>query len=106
MCSSDLGGEVLAWAGMRLNVGNCAYDGELPTSVLEPSEDCSVVKVTEAIYYPEFRVFAVQHHPEWQKIDMEAPQWTLNKIAELCWGGEEERERQRNLAKLMESREL
>jgi len=93
------GGEVLAWAHMRLNPGNCVYDGQLPTSVLEPDEDRFVVKVTEAIYYPDLRVFAVQHHPEWQKIEEEAPQWTLNKIAELCWGQEV---RQRTLCEMAE----
>ena len=41
----------------------------------------------------------VQHHPEWQKIEEDAPQWTLDKIAELCWGQER---RQRTMDEVME----
>ena len=49
------------------------------------------MRITEAIYYPEYRVFGVQHHPEWQEVYEDAPQWTLDKIAELCWGEEKRR---------------
>jgi gamma-glutamyl-gamma-aminobutyrate hydrolase PuuD len=85
------GGEVLAWADQRVGVEDCVYDGELPDSILEKDAETikedgePLVRVTEALYYPEYKVFAVQHHPEWQKIQEDAPQWTLNKISELCW---------------------
>ena len=90
------GCEVLAWAKTRLKAEHCVYDGELPDSVLD---DEGLIRVTEAICYPEHRVFAVQHHPEWQKVEEDAPQWTLDKIAEFCWGQEH---RQRNLDEVME----
>jgi anthranilate/para-aminobenzoate synthase component II len=82
------GGEILACAAIRVTPGSCAYDGELPAIVMEEDEEGRYVRVTEAFCYPEYRVFAVQHHPEWQGIDEEAPQWTLDKIAEFCWGQE------------------
>jgi len=93
------GGEVLAWAHIRLKPGHCVYDGKLPEIVMEEDEDGQYVRVTEAIYYPELKAFAVQHHPEWQKIEEDAPQWTLDKIAELCWGQER---RQRTLDEVTE----
>lgn len=93
------GGEVLAHARIRVSPGNCAYDGELPDSVIEEDDDGRYVRVTEAIAYPEHRIFAVQHHPEWQGIDEEAPQWTLDKIAEFCWGQER---RQRTMDEVVE----
>ncbi len=93
------GGEVLAWGQVRLKPEQCLYDGELPESIQEEGKDGKLVRVTEAVYYPKFRVFAVQHHPEWQHIEEEAPQWTLNKIAEFCWGQEQ---RQRTLNEVME----
>jgi gamma-glutamyl-gamma-aminobutyrate hydrolase PuuD len=81
------GCEVLAWAAIRLNRGNCVYDGTLPKSVLERDEEVgSVVRVTEAIAYPKLRIFGVQHHPEWQRIEEEGPQWTLAKTREICLG--------------------
>ncbi len=94
------GGEVLAWAHIRVSPGDCAYDGELPETVLEGDENGRYVRVTEAISYPEFRIFAVQHHPEWQEIEEDAPQWTLSKIAEFCWGQER---RQRTLDEVMKA---
>lgn len=80
------GCEVLGWAAIRLNPGNCVYDGKLPASVLEGDEFGPIVRVTEAIAYPKLRIFGVQHHPEWQRIEEEGPQWTLAKTRELCLG--------------------
>ncbi len=85
MCVPGPEGEVLAHARIRVGRLNCVYDGELPESVLEADDDgLKVAKVTEAIHYPELRIFAVQFHPEWEDIDGEAPQWTLGLITELC----------------------
>lgn len=84
------GCEVLAWAEKRLQYEHAVYDGELPDSVLEAGpkmltgDDYPVIRVTEAIAYPKLRIFGVQHHPEWQNIEEEAPQWTLQKIREIC----------------------
>lgn len=83
------GGQVLAWAEIRLQERDCIYDGELPRIVFdEPGDEGPLIRVTESIYYPEMRVFGVQHHPEWQAADKEAPQWTLRMIRRLCFGEE------------------
>lgn len=83
------GGQVLAWASIRLHEKDCIYDGELPRIAYdEPELGSPLIRVTEAIYYPEMRVFAVQHHPEWQRPDEEAPQWTLRMTRQFCFGEE------------------
>ena len=82
-------GTLLAWADTMVPVDSLVYDGDV-TPLLEEmgslSDDGRLSLVTEAFFYPKERVFAVQHHPEWQKDDQEAPKWTLQKIKELCWG--------------------
>lgn len=83
---------ILAWAEQRLLVSDCVYDGNLPQIVQEGNEENlkedgeMMVRVTEAFAYPKRNIFAVQHHPEWQDLDEEAPQWTLMKIREFCFG--------------------
>lgn len=80
------GGQVLAWAEQRLGTDDLTYAG--PLMELVPCVDIAggSIRVTEAIYYPKNKVFGVQHHPEWQAEDCEAPQWTLGKIRELLLG--------------------
>lgn len=80
--------DVLAWAEKRLSVGDLVYGGAAFELDHLLDEDGSV-KVTESIFYPAHKVFGVQHHPEWQDIDMEAPQWTLQMIREFCFGEKE-----------------
>lgn len=83
------GGRVLSWADEMLPMDALVYDGDL----IEALGPCGSVwpgnvqaLVTEAVYYPEHRIFGVQHHPEWQDLDEEAPQWTLRMIRELLLG--------------------
>ena len=86
------GGEVLAWAEEHLGYEDCVYDGTLPGSVLTDAgkmivgDDYPLVRVTEAIAYPKYKVFAVQNHPEWQSLSENGPQWALQKIREICFG--------------------
>jgi GMP synthase-like glutamine amidotransferase len=95
------GGEFLGRSEESLDLIDCDYDGDLrqQSGVSWSSGRRQELYVTEAFHYPKFRVFAVQHHPEFQNIEEEAPQWTLNKIAELCWG---QKTRQRGLNELTE----
>lgn len=79
------GGIFLAWAEKRLSPRDLIYDGDIPKSVLDPN-DPELVRVTEAFSYPERRVFACQHHPEWQNPKEKAWDWTLNQIKKVCWG--------------------
>lgn len=85
-------GRVLAWDEQGLGIEDCLYDGELPESILDFDPEIlkedgePMVRVTEAFVYPKHRIFACQHHPEWQMAEVEAPQWTLRKIREFCWG--------------------
>lgn len=81
------GGILLGWAEKRLDPADLVYDGELPKSVYDPLQP-ERVRITEAFSYPERKVFAVQHHPEWQRPEEEAYQWTLQKIREICFGQE------------------
>ncbi len=73
-----------------VDVSDCVYDGDLRE--LDEGHVCwdnggrQELYVTEAFAYPSQRVFAVQHHPEWQDVNEEAPQWTLRKIREICFG--------------------
>lgn len=93
-------GAVVAYADIRINQKNCIYDGELPESVLEEDDHgVKTVRITEAIYYEEHRVFGCQFHAEWMDIMSESAQWQLQKTAELCWGQEH---RQRTLAEVEE----
>jgi len=90
------GGEYLGWSQQIIPLDDCAYDGNLRDHLLvypKVPKSTDVCHVTEAFCYPKFKVFGVQHHPEWQKIEEEAAQWTLNKIAEFCWGQEHRQER-------------
>ena len=90
------GGVLLGNSTESIPVDAAVYDGDLrDLDEKHVRWDCNGhydLYVTEAFAYPEQRIFAVQHHPEWQSIEEEAPQWTLNKTAEFCWG-EECRER-------------
>ncbi len=81
------GGEVLAWASQRLNVEHCAYDGDLPSSVMD-SDDSHRVKVSEVVFYAQEKVLCCQSHPEWQKIEDPFPQYILNLSKQLCFEGE------------------
>ena len=78
-------GQVLAWANVALRVEDMVYAGDKADLNLLLNES-GRVRVTEAIHYPDFKIFGVQHHPEWQDIREEGPQWTLQKIRELCFG--------------------
>lgn len=82
------GGQILSWSDVTLSLNDMVYGGDLTQQNLmfERERDEIRAHVTEAIYYPEYAIFGVQHHPEWQKIEEEAPQWTLQKIRELCLG--------------------
>ncbi len=75
-------GEILAWAKIRLEPDELVYAGP-SLDLVRNIDPKGHVLVTEAIHYPEAKVFGVQHHPEWQDLDCEAPQWTLSKIREL-----------------------
>lgn len=83
------GGILLARAESAIPVDALVYDGD-PREALALSGnllgDDDRVLVTEAFAYPKADIFAVQHHPEWQDISAEAPQWTLKMIREYCFG--------------------
>ena len=95
------GGLYLAWSEEPLPVEVCSYDGDLLSfdTLGWAEEDRKSLHVTEAFVYPEEKVFAVQHHPEWQEIEEAAPQWTLAQIAKHCWGQKEARGSLRELAR-------
>lgn len=82
------GGILLGWANRSVPVDSLVYDGdprealERMGALLSASDEASV---TEAFAYPDRKIFAVQHHPEWQSQDAEAPQWTLGMIREICF---------------------
>lgn len=82
-------GILLAWAARSVPVSSLVYEGNPRMnlrwmgSLLEADDEALV---TEAFAYPKRRIFACQFHPEWQGIDEEAPQWTLRKIREICFG--------------------
>jgi gamma-glutamyl-gamma-aminobutyrate hydrolase PuuD len=82
------GGQLLAWAAQPIMHSACIYDPDCEALPKDMAWHWGTtnIKVTEAFAYPQVNVFAVQHHPEWQKIEEEAPQWTLQKIREVCWG--------------------
>lgn len=82
------GGILLGWADTELPVDALVYDGD-PREALALYDallDEDRCLVTEAFAYPGADIFAVQHHPEWQDINEEAPQWTLRMIREYCLG--------------------
>lgn len=88
MIVPSLDADVIAWAEKRLSLGDLVYGGA--TFELDHLLDADgAVRVTEAIFYPTHKVFGVQHHPEWQDIGMEAPQWTLQMIWEFCFNEKE-----------------
>lgn len=76
----------LAWAEHRLQLDDLVYGGPRENLVLGLLDKESKVKVTEAIHYPEFKVFGCQFHAEWQEIESPAAQWQLQKTRELCFG--------------------
>jgi gamma-glutamyl-gamma-aminobutyrate hydrolase PuuD len=85
-------GVYLGWSSSSLPAKACVYDGDICKQNLlwlPPGAADRAFRVTEAFAYPKKRIFAVQHHPEWQKINEEAPQWTLQKIREICLSKEE-----------------
>lgn len=82
-------GQVLSWADETVRLDQMVYGGNLLADLgrcgsVFPNGETALV--TEAIYYPKRRVFGVQHHPEWQRVSEEAPQWTLRMIRELLFG--------------------
>ena len=86
-------GVYLGWSEKDLCLEDCVYDGDLSKQSLVSCDERGQTgrfHVTEAFAYPDRKVFATQHHPEWQKIEEEAPQWTLAKIREICFGEEEQ----------------
>ncbi len=93
---SVLGNEgiFLGTAEESIPVEACAYDGSL--AELDEKHvrwDCDGhyhLYVTEAFAYPREKIFAVQHHPEWQRPDEEAPQWTLRMIQKYCLGEQDQ----------------
>ncbi|MBD3261379.1 MAG: hypothetical protein GF334_06790 [Candidatus Altiarchaeales archaeon] len=94
------GGTLLGRAEQLLPLKALVYDGDLEKALAESGNlwDGRAM-VTEAFAYPKQRIFAVQHHPEWQDIDEEAAQWTLDMIARICW---EQETRQRTLDEIMD----
>jgi len=88
------GGILLAHSEISIPWDACAYDGEFPAGaecLLDERGDDPEKRIymTEAFAYPEARIFAVQHHPEWQDVSCKAAQWTLRKIREICLGEKE-----------------
>jgi GMP synthase-like glutamine amidotransferase len=82
------GCEVLAWAEKRLEIKDLVYGG--PEEDLEALlDENGLVKVTEAIWYPELRVFGTQFHGEWMDVGSEAAQWALQMTEKLCFGEKE-----------------
>ncbi len=86
------GGVLLAWAEQTLGLDEVEYDGDF----FEAARAYDAIKsgfplkrqvtlITEAFTYPNANIFAVQHHPEWQDINCEAAQWTLNMIRTHCF---------------------
>lgn len=82
------GCEVLAWAEKRLETKDLVYAGDQEDLAMLLDEN-GLVKVTEAIWYPEQRIFGTQFHGEWMDITSEAAQWQLRKTRELCFGEKE-----------------
>lgn len=80
-------GTLLGWAEEFGQIERCSYDGDLRDACRKASllVDDEQFLITEAFAYPDLNIFAVQHHPEWQKIDEETPQWTLRMIREYCF---------------------
>ncbi len=84
------GGILLGHSEISIPWDFCDYDGEFPDGAkvliddTDPDEDIHIF-MTEAFAYPEANIFAVQHHPEWQDINCEAAQWTLNMIRTHCF---------------------
>ncbi len=82
------GGEYLAWSQEAIAIKDCVYDGNLSQQNclwVQPPVPIEELRVTEAFAYPDVNIFAVQHHPEWQDINSEAAQWTLNMIRTHCF---------------------
>lgn len=78
-------GILLGWAQQTADPARCTYDGNLLTDATKYMDDEGRLRITEAFSYPDLNIFAVQHHPEWQDINTEAPQWTLRMIQEHCF---------------------
>ena len=83
------GGVLLAWAEQPLALNDLTYDGDSDQALSAAGnlniQSTPYIHVTEAFAYPEAKIFAVQHHPEWQNAEEEAPQWTLQMIREICF---------------------
>jgi gamma-glutamyl-gamma-aminobutyrate hydrolase PuuD len=88
------GGIFLGNSKNSIPTETCGYDGDLrdldENHVRWDSDGHYYLYVTEAFAYPEKKVFAVQHHPEWQDVNCDAAQWTLQMIREICFGEEKE----------------
>lgn len=74
---------VCGWAKERVLAKRCTYDGELPKWLYDP-QDAEKIRVVEAWADPDRRIFAVQHHPEWQTGADRAWPWTLDMIRHYC----------------------
>lgn len=84
------GGILLGSSEISIPWKDCAYDGEFPAGAQglldeRGSDPEKRIYMTEAFAYPDANIFAVQHHPEWQDINCEAAQWTLNMIRIHCF---------------------
>lgn len=81
------GGTLMAWAEIGLAYEDAVYDGDLHKDHLYTASTVGegLFPVTEAFAYFDANIFAVQHHPEWQDINSEAAQWTLNMIRTHCF---------------------
>lgn len=83
------GGIFLGFSVESIPVDACVYDGDFrDLSEKHVRWDCNGhydLYVTEAFSYPDAKIFAVQHHPEWQDVNCDAAQWTLKMIRQVCF---------------------
>jgi gamma-glutamyl-gamma-aminobutyrate hydrolase PuuD len=87
----DEDGILLGRSELSVPWTDCAYDGDFPEGAHGQVDESHLnplsarIFMTEAFAYPDANIFAVQHHPEWQDINCEAAQWTLNMIRKFCF---------------------
>lgn len=82
-------GIYLGWSQQAVSLEDCVYDGDLDAQPLVACDERGKpgeIHVTEAFAYPKAHIFAVQHHPEWQDVEVPAAQWTLAMIRHFCFG--------------------
>lgn len=85
VCIPSAQGTILAWAKTRLAFKDIVYGGS-DINLNRNIDPHGKILISEAIYYPNFKVFGVQFHPEWMDIDCKAAEWTLDKIRKLLIG--------------------